>query len=93
MSAIAVVVGVDAYADQPLTSAVHDALAFRDELVSLGLVQPTDVRLLTAPVVGGSTLADTLRFTSHFLLRAYVAVIFGWSAVVLARHHDALHLV
>jgi uncharacterized caspase-like protein len=59
MSAIAVVVGVDAYADQPLTSAVHDALAFRDELVSLGLVQPTDVRLLTAPVVGGSTLADS----------------------------------
>ena len=33
---------------------------------------------------GGSTLADRLRFTSHFLLRAYVAVIFGWSAVVLA---------
>jgi high-affinity Fe2+/Pb2+ permease len=29
---------------------------------------------------GGSTLADRLRFTSHFLLRAYVAVILGWSA-------------
>jgi high-affinity Fe2+/Pb2+ permease len=42
---------------------------------------------------GGSTLADRLRFTSHFLLRVYVAVIFGWSTVVLARHHDALHLV
>jgi len=36
----------------------------------------------------GSTLADRVRFTSHFLLRAYVAVIFGWSAVVLPRQHD-----
>jgi hypothetical protein len=42
---------------------------------------------------GGSTLADRLRFTSQFLLRAYVAVIFSWSAVVLGRHYDALHLV
>jgi hypothetical protein len=59
MSAIAVIVGVDEYAQQPLTSAVNDALAFRDELVSLGLVQPAEVRLLTAPVVEGSTLADS----------------------------------
>jgi hypothetical protein len=40
----------------------------------------------------GSPFADRLRFMSHFLLRAYVAVIFGWSAVLLARHHDGLHL-
>jgi hypothetical protein len=41
---------------------------------------------------GGSTLAERLRFTSHCLLRAYVAVIFGGSAVLLAHHPDALHL-
>src|SRR6266496_3978044 len=40
----------------------------------------------------GSPFADRLRFMSHFLLRAYVAAILGWSAVLLARHHDALHL-
>ena len=39
----------------------------------------------------GSKLADRLRFTSHFLLRAYVAVILGLSTVVVARRHDAVH--
>src|SRR6266511_95526 len=40
----------------------------------------------------GSPFADRLRFMSHFLLRAYVAAILGWSPVLWARHHDALHL-
>ena len=57
MTAIAVIVGVDAYAQQPLTSAFHDAMAFRDELISLGLASDSEVRLLTAPVVEKSALA------------------------------------
>ena len=40
----------------------------------------------------GSAFADRLVFASHVLLRGYVAVVGGWSAVRLARHHDALHL-
>ena len=40
----------------------------------------------------GSRVPDRLGFASHFLLRAYVAVICGWSALRLARHHDSLHL-
>jgi hypothetical protein len=59
MTASAVIVGVDDYAQQPLTSAIHDALAFRDELVSLVLVQPTKLRLLTSPVLKGSAVADS----------------------------------
>jgi hypothetical protein len=49
VTSAAVIVGIDNYAAQPLTSAVRDAEAMRDSLVGLGLVQPADVVLLTAP--------------------------------------------
>jgi hypothetical protein len=53
----AILVGVDAYAQQPLTSAVNDARAMRDVLVALGLVAAEDIRLLTAPADDPADLA------------------------------------
>jgi hypothetical protein len=47
MNARAIIIGIDGYAEQPLTSAVRDAEAFRDRLVGLELVRPEDVVLLT----------------------------------------------
>ncbi len=64
MNAVAIVVGINDYRDQPLTSAVPDALAYRDALVGLGLVDPASVRLLTAPVQDGSTLATRDEITA-----------------------------
>jgi hypothetical protein len=45
----AVVIGIDDYATQPLTSAVNDAHALSDALVAVDLVEAKDVLLLTAP--------------------------------------------
>ena len=45
----AVIIGIDAYAAQPLTSAVSDARLFAETLLDLGLVDAPDIRLLTAP--------------------------------------------
>lgn len=42
----AVVIGIDTYANQPLTSAVNDARAFADRLIELGLVDAEGVVLL-----------------------------------------------
>ena len=64
MNAVAVVVGINDYRDQPLTSAVADALAFRDALTGLGLVDQASIRLLTAPVQDGSTLATRDEITA-----------------------------
>ena len=45
----AIIIGIDAYATQPLTSAVNDAQLFAKTLVDLDLVDGPDIRLLTAP--------------------------------------------
>src|SRR5215475_1154458 len=47
MRARAIIIGIDGYAGQPLTSAVRDATAFRDCLIKLELVRPEDVIFLT----------------------------------------------
>ena len=49
MNAYAVIIGIDEYSVSPLTSAVRDALKFRDALLELELVRETDVTLLTSP--------------------------------------------
>jgi Caspase domain len=49
MNAYAVIIGIDDYRVSPLTSAVRDALSFRDALLELGLVHDSDVTLLTSP--------------------------------------------
>jgi len=46
MDARAIVIGIDQYAGNSLTSAVHDAEAFRDSLIKLGLVQPEHIAFL-----------------------------------------------
>jgi hypothetical protein len=46
--AVAVIVGIDAYKQQPLTSAVNDANAVRDALIRLGSLAERDVTLLTS---------------------------------------------
>ena len=47
MSARAIIVGIDEYATQPLTSAVSDAKAFAETLVKLRLVEQSEIVLLT----------------------------------------------
>ena len=51
----ALVVGVDAYAKSPLTSAVNDAVALRQALLDLDLVAADDTTLLTSPPADGAT--------------------------------------
>lgn len=46
--AVAVIVGIDAYRRQPLTSAVNDANAVRDALIGLGSLDEHDIILLTS---------------------------------------------
>jgi hypothetical protein len=57
VNAVAIIVGINAYRDQPLTSAVSDAVAFRNALIELGLVDPDSITLLTAPAEPDSLLA------------------------------------
>jgi hypothetical protein len=64
VNAVAIVVGINDYRDQPLTSAVPDALAFRDALIDLGLVDQASVTLLTAPARAGSLLATRDEITA-----------------------------
>jgi uncharacterized caspase-like protein len=52
----AIIIGIDAYAAQPLTSAVNDARLFRQALVDLRLVGPEDIHQITAPSENGGDL-------------------------------------
>src|SRR6266567_5717767 len=58
MSAIAVIVGIDDYEFQPLTTATRDAVAFRDALIDLELADAGGIVLLTSPQREDSELAD-----------------------------------
>jgi Caspase domain len=61
--AAAVIVGIDAYRRQPLTSAVNDANAVRDALIGLGSLAEHDITLLTtkAGKPTRSAIRDALR--------------------------------
>ncbi len=48
MTTAAVIVGIDDYRLEPLTSAVRDAVAFRDVLIELKLAPAANIRLLTS---------------------------------------------
>ncbi|WP_147451034.1 caspase family protein [Corallococcus llansteffanensis] len=64
MKTRALVVGIDDYRFQPLTSAVNDAQAFARALATLGLVAPADITLLTAPGTG-ATMEQLLEALDH----------------------------
>jgi Caspase domain len=64
MGAIAIIVGIDAYNDQPLTSAVRDALAFKDALLQFSLVDAGSMTLLTAPALDDGLLATRDEITA-----------------------------
>ena len=49
MKSAALIIGVDEIADRPLTSAVNDAMAFREALLELDMVAENQVTLLTTP--------------------------------------------
>lgn len=59
VSAAAVVIGVGSYPTRPLPGAVADAVAFRDLLVELGLVDAEHVSLHTEPVRPDGQRADS----------------------------------
>jgi hypothetical protein len=58
MSAIAVIVGIDDYEFQPLTTATRDAVAFRDALLDLNLADAGGIVLLTLPRQDDSAIAN-----------------------------------
>ncbi|MDT5271383.1 MAG: Caspase domain [Acidobacteriota bacterium] len=49
MKTAAVVVGVNAYPNKPLTSAINDAKAFREALIKHKLVADKDIQMFTSP--------------------------------------------
>ena len=59
----ALLIGIDGYKLNPLTSAVNDALAFQKQLLDLGLVAPADVTLFTSPPQPGGAAADSKPIT------------------------------
>ena len=67
MTSAALIVGIDAYKTQPLTSAVRDAESFRDVLIELGLVAEQDIRLLRAPAVDQAELPTRRRILDELL--------------------------
>ena len=70
MSAVAVIIGIDDYEIDPLTTARRDALIFRDALLALNLVADTDVVLLTSPAGDGAGVADR-RTINDTLMEVY----------------------
>jgi uncharacterized caspase-like protein len=50
------IVGVDGYAFRPLSSAVNDALAIRNKLISTGLFAADEINLLLSPRRGASAV-------------------------------------
>jgi len=67
---LAVIIGIDDYRAWPLSSAVNDALAFRDKLVDSGLIEARAVRLLTSPVQPGGMPA-TSRHIAKAMFEVY----------------------
>lgn len=67
MRSAAVIVGIDRYAQYPLTSCVNDGVAFRDALVRLGLVAAADTTILTSPPVAGGPPAVRSNITAALL--------------------------
>lgn len=59
MPSRAIIVGIDGYAERPLSSAVNDALAFRRKLLELKLVAEGDVQLFTWPLGEGAQPAKS----------------------------------
>jgi len=59
MASAAVVVGVDGYRQRPLTSAVRDAETFADLLPRLGLVEASQIDLITSPPQPGGPPATS----------------------------------
>jgi hypothetical protein len=53
MTTAAVIIGIDNYVGQPLTSAVNDAQAFQQTLLKLKLVEAKEIITLIAPQGGG----------------------------------------
>ena len=58
METAAIIIGIDEYAHQPLTSAVNDAKAFRQALIDLNLVGERNITMLTAPIGDSQGLAE-----------------------------------
>jgi hypothetical protein len=71
MRSAAVIVGIDDYATQPLTSGVNDAMAFRRALLDLGLVDESSIYLLTSPVGGGAAAQATKKNITDLMYDFY----------------------
>jgi hypothetical protein len=61
MDARAIVIGIDQYAGDPLTSAVRDAQAFRDSLIGLGLVQAKHIDFLCDAAANRADIGAALK--------------------------------
>lgn len=63
MSSSALIVGIDSYVQQPLTSAVNDARSFKELLLELSLVPPENILMLTSPPTGDGREAKRKNIT------------------------------
>ena len=63
MSSSALIVGIDSYVQQPLTSAVNDARSFKELLLELSLVPPENILMLTSPPTGNGREAKRKNIT------------------------------
>jgi hypothetical protein len=64
MNSKAIVVGIDAYAVKPLTSAVNNAQEVSKALLRHGLVLPNELILLTSPATGANGPATYKEITN-----------------------------
>jgi len=67
MPSAAVIVGIDNYKNNPLSSAVNDALAFQRALLDLKLVEAGNITLITAPAGGAEDMATRKKITDALL--------------------------
>lgn len=73
MRRCALFIGVNDYGFAPLSSCVNDAVALRDTVVRIGLVDAAECTLMTSPAVPGSAAIPTRRAILDWLLDHYEA--------------------
>jgi hypothetical protein len=94
----ALVIGIDDYkGENALSSAVNDALAFRDRIVALGLVAAGDVALFTAPQQADGCLAHSKPITDWLYDNIYMGgdnvdrFLFFYAGHGILAYSDAAH--
>ncbi|MBV9743165.1 MAG: caspase family protein [Acidobacteriia bacterium] len=93
----ALIIGIDDYKQNPLSSAVNDAVAFRDEIITSGIAKDTEIELFTSPPQAGSTPANSKAITDWLYENVYIQgdrlqrFIFYYAGHGILAYSDAAH--